>query len=265
MGPAVADGLIDEFGGDAEGAGCAVGGEVVVRGAGAGGEVGVGGGFAVDGDVGRSGGFVEAGGEDAVVLEVLRGGEQAGGDVALAVAEDRLEDLDLIGLSNAGVVRGKARGVGVVGVAGDGAVGVELAGLENDMAVGGRDNDVEPCAARGVGRGQLVAGEILNADGEGKNAAGRSCRAELSGPIVTRADCDCRNDVMRAEAAAMSEGCAVTARSSRCAASMPSRRKLAPTKVCWRTPSRGLPRSDATATGSPTAGMWHCWQVCLSR
>ena len=167
MGPAVADGLIDEFGGDAEGTGCAVDGEVVVRGAGAGGEVGIGGGFAVDGDVGRGGGFVKAGGEDAIVLEVLRGGEQAGGDVALAVAEDRLEDLDLIGLGDAGVVRREARGVGVVGVAGDGAVGVELAGLEDDVAVGGGDDDMEPCAARGVGRGQLVAGEVFNADGEG--------------------------------------------------------------------------------------------------
>jgi hypothetical protein len=45
----------------------------------------------------------------------------------MAVAEDGLEDLDLIGLGDAGIVRRKARGIGVVGVAGDGAVGVELA------------------------------------------------------------------------------------------------------------------------------------------
>jgi hypothetical protein len=100
----------------------------------------------------------QSGGENAIVLEVLRGGEEAGGDVALAVAKDGLEDLDLIGLGDAGVVRREARGVSVVCVAGDGAVGVELPGLEDNVAVGGGDDDVEPGAARRVGREQLVAG-----------------------------------------------------------------------------------------------------------
>jgi hypothetical protein len=133
--PTEADGLVEEFDRDMEGAGSTVGGEVVARGAGARGEVGIGHGFALDGNVGWCGGLVKAGGEDAIVLEVLRGGEQAGGDVALAVAKDGLEDLDLIGLGDAGVVRREPRGVDVVCVAGDGAVGVALAGLEDDVAV----------------------------------------------------------------------------------------------------------------------------------
>ena len=78
--------------------------------------------------------------------------------MALAVAKDGLEDLDLIGLGDAGVVRREPRGVDVVCVAGDGAVGVALAGLEDDVAVGGGNDDVEPGAARRVGRGKLVAG-----------------------------------------------------------------------------------------------------------
>src|SRR5271165_3201164 len=110
-----------------EGANGTVGGDGVLRSARTGGEGGVGGGFATDGDVGRGGLLVKAGGEDAIVLQILSRGDETGGNAALAVAEDGLEDFDLIWLGDARVVRRKARGIGVVGVAGDGAVGLELA------------------------------------------------------------------------------------------------------------------------------------------
>ena len=110
-----------------EGANGTVGGDGVLRCARTGGEGGIGGGFATDGNVGRGGLLVKAGREDAIVLEKLGGGDEACGNVALAVAKDGLEDFNLIGLGDAGVVRQKACGIDVVDVAGDGAVGVELA------------------------------------------------------------------------------------------------------------------------------------------
>ncbi len=92
----------------------------------------------MNGDVGRGGGFVEAGGEDAVVFEVVGGGEQGGRYVVLRVAEDGLEDLDLIRCGDGGVMRRVPGGIGVIEVARDGAVGVEMTGLEDDVAGGSR-------------------------------------------------------------------------------------------------------------------------------
>ena len=132
VGPAEADGLVLELRADVERTGR--GGNAVAGGGAAAGEGGVVERLAADGDVGRGGAFVEAGGEDAVVFEVVGGGEQSGGYVVLRVAEDGLEDLDLIGRGDGGVMRRVARGVRVIEVAGDGAVGVEMAGLEDDVA-----------------------------------------------------------------------------------------------------------------------------------
>jgi len=80
--------------------------------------------------------------------------------VALAVAEDGLEDLHLIGFGDACEVRRIARGIGVVQVAAW-SRRVELAGLEDDVAVRSSDYDVQPGRAKGR-PWAAVSSKVLN-------------------------------------------------------------------------------------------------------
>ena len=108
--------------------------------------------------------LVEAAGQDAVVLEVLHGVEQPGGDMALAVAQDCFVDLHLVRLFDRQVVRLEARGILVIVVARDLSVRADGAAFENDRAVAVPDHDMQPGTPRGIGGGQLVAREILDGD-----------------------------------------------------------------------------------------------------
>ena len=93
-------------------------------------------------------------------------------------SQDGLEDLDLIGRGDGGVVRRIAGGVRVIEIACDGAVVVEFAGLEDDVAGGISDGDMEPGAARWECGGKFVSGEVLDGDGEGKFAVRGRKRTE---------------------------------------------------------------------------------------
>ena len=70
----------------------------------------------------------------------------------------------------------EARGIGVVVVPGDGAVLLEAPGLEDRGPLGIAHGHVEPDPARGVGRGELVPGEV----GDGDLGAGDLAVAALA-------------------------------------------------------------------------------------
>jgi len=106
--------------------------------------------------------FVEAGGEDAVVFQIARCVEEAGCDAAFRVAEDGLENLDLIGVRDLGVVRFVLQRIGIVVIADDGTVGIECAGLEDGAARVVFHGDVKPDATGRVSGGKLVAGKVLD-------------------------------------------------------------------------------------------------------
>ena len=74
----------------------------------------------------------EAARQQAVVLEIPRGLQEACRDVPLLVAEDRLVDLDLIRGAQIGVMRLEVRGIEIVVVALDRTVREQLARLEPD-------------------------------------------------------------------------------------------------------------------------------------
>jgi len=162
--PAEADGLILQLCCDVKGA--AGGGDFVVRDGAAANERWVVKRLSSDGDVGRGGAFVETRGKDAIVFEVVGGGQQSGCHVVLRVTEDGLEDLDLIGCGNRGVVRLEADRIGVIEVARDGAVRVEMTRLKDHMTGSICNRDVKPRAARRESGGKLVASEILHGDSE---------------------------------------------------------------------------------------------------
>ena len=172
MSPAEADGLVPELDPDVQRTRGGVRGNDVTHHAAVIGEVGIGGGFAVDGDVGLCRGFVEADGEQPVVLEVADGAEKAGGDVAVGIAEDGLVDLDLVGKGDLAEVRLESGGVFVVDVADNRAVGTERARFEDGVVIGIGDDDVQPRASRWIGGRELVAGEVLGEDGDGEMAGG---------------------------------------------------------------------------------------------
>src|SRR5580704_6687760 len=85
MSPAEADWLVDEFGCDVEGTRGFTDVDGVVCRRGTCDELRIGGGFSVYGDVRRCSVFIKACRKDAVVFEILRRIQQAGGDVPLRV------------------------------------------------------------------------------------------------------------------------------------------------------------------------------------
>jgi hypothetical protein len=116
----------------------------------------------VDGDVRFGRPLVEAARQQPVVLQVLRRRQQARRDRAGGIPEDALVDLHLAAVADDTVVRLEPGLVGIVVVAVDRPSGFTAPDSNTTRRPHpGRRSGIQS-AARGIGRRQLVAAEVLD-------------------------------------------------------------------------------------------------------
>ena len=118
---------------------------------------------------------------------------------------------------------------------------------------------MEPGAARRIRRRQLVAAEVLD-DHVGAQPAAVDARVGSRRTVGRARLQECDGALGR---------CGQLLRQRRdaelvaIAVQHPQHEEIAADERVPRRPSRSVPKTRVTGTGSVTAGMWHAWQLCV--
>src|ERR1051325_11414845 len=174
--PTEANWLIEQLHADAEGTATAGHRHRIVHGIAAASEVRIVFRRAVDAHARVRSCLVEAAWQQAVILQVLRRGEQPCRRHAVRIAQNRLVDLYLVGAGDPVVMRFELRRVRIVVVSLNQSGIRHGAGFKHNTAVAITHRQMEPCAPRRVSGRELVSRQILHVDVD-VQCRGRELRA----------------------------------------------------------------------------------------